>query len=65
MSFTTGLDQIEEEIFGNEASDETLESAAGTRNEIAVRYTLYACTSVDCALVPKGRPNLATAIMNG
>jgi hypothetical protein len=52
MSATIGLDQIEE-IFGYEVSDEVLETAAGTRNEIAVRYALYACTSVDCALLPK------------
>lgn len=45
-------DQVEES-FVFDVSDEALESAAGARNEIAVRYTLYACTSVDCALVPR------------
>ena len=52
MSVTIGPDQVEES-FVFDVSDEALESAAGARSEIAVRYTLYACTSVDCALVPK------------
>ncbi len=50
MSTTIGPDK---EIFSYEVSDEALEAAAGTRNEMAVRYTLYACTSVDCALAPE------------
>jgi len=50
MSTTVGL---EKEIFSCEVSDEALEAAAGTKNEMAVRYTLYACTSVDCALAPE------------
>ena len=50
MSTTVGLDK---EIFSCEVSDEALETAAGTKNEMAVRYTLYACTSVDCALAPE------------
>ena len=49
MSTTVGLDK---EIFSCEVSDEA-EAAAGTKNEMAVRYTLYACTSVDCALAPE------------
>jgi|KBSMisStaDraftv2_1062788.scaffolds.fasta_scaffold75009_2 hypothetical protein len=50
MSTTIGFDK---EIFRCEVSDEALEAAAGPTNEIAVRYTLYACTSVDCALAPE------------
>ena len=50
MSDTIGLEQADD-IFGYGVSDEVLEIAGGTRSEIAVRYTLYACTSVDCALV--------------
>jgi len=52
MSDTIGLEQSDD-ILGCDVSDEVLEAAAGTRSEIAVRYTLYACTSVDCALLPQ------------
>jgi len=51
MSDTIGLEQTDD-IFGYGVSDEVLEIAGGASNEMAVRYTLYACTSVDCALVP-------------
>jgi hypothetical protein len=41
------LDQTEEEMLAYEVSDEALETAAGTGNEIAGRYTLYFCTALD------------------
>ena len=53
MSSTTI--RFDQEIFSYEVSDEVLEAAAGAKNEMAVRYTLYACTSLDCALVPEAR----------
>jgi len=55
MSATIGLDQ---EVFSYDVSDEALEAASGTKNEMAVRYTLYACTSVDCALIPQVRSTI-------
>lgn len=48
MNVTTALDQMEE-IFSRDVSDEALEVAAAPGKEIAARYTLQFCTSVDCA----------------
>ena len=50
MNITIGLDQVEE-VFSCDVSDEALEVAAVAGKEIAVRYTLQFCTSMDCALV--------------
>jgi len=55
MNATIGLDQ---EVFSYDVSDEALEAASGAKNEMAVRYTLYACTSVDCALIPQVRSTI-------
>jgi hypothetical protein len=41
---TIGIDQTEQTLLAHEVSDEALEAAAGTGNEIAKAYTLYACT---------------------
>jgi hypothetical protein len=47
MSDTTiEFDQTEEEMLAYEVSDETLETAAGTRSEKAGNYTLYFCTAL-------------------
>jgi len=40
------LDQTEE-ILAYEVSDEALETAAGTGNELAGHYTLYYCTALN------------------
>jgi hypothetical protein len=42
-----GPDQVEEAMFAHEVSDEALEAAAGTGNDMAGRYTLFYCTALD------------------
>ena len=44
---TIELDQTEEEMLAYEISDQALETAVGTGNEIAGCYTLYFCTALD------------------
>ena len=46
MSATAGLNPTEQ-IFSYEVSDEALEAAADSRNEMAARYTLFYCTALD------------------
>ena len=41
---TSGLDQIEENLFFDAVADEALEAAGG--NEIAAHYTLGACSGL-------------------
>jgi hypothetical protein len=41
---TIGVEQTKQTLLAHEISNEALEAAAGTENEIAKAYTLYACT---------------------
>ena len=50
MNVTVGFEDAEE-ILSWDVSDEALENAGTTGQEIAGGYTLQFCTSQDCALV--------------
>ena len=47
IDLTTGVDQTEQTLLAHEISDEALEVAAGTGNEMAKAYTLFFCTALD------------------
>jgi hypothetical protein len=44
--FTTGLDEIADNILTYEVSDEALETAAGSGEQVAGHYTLGFCTGL-------------------